>query len=356
MALVPLVRGTDTAVGHPGRMPSRSLAALETSAASVLARLRGEGPRPVVDPGLAGGLRDWFEVGLAEALSELPPVEEPVRVTKERLNQVMVCELHLAATAAAPRVITCELARGSLVDALFRQWVTVGQLDDPLIDALTALEAAGDQDEVVAYVMGLPTDERRQLVAEVAEHAASITAAWQVPSDAWYPRTQERIEVPLAGGRVVLAGVADLLLGGPAGQRASVCVVEVKSGGRRVEHRSDQLFYALLETLRSGAPPFQVATYYTRTGDLDLEAVDAGVLTDVLARVLEGAVRLTRLAVGVAPSPTPNPLCAWCVGLPRCEPGQGRAGSSIPRRGGRWDGDDVDCAAGDDRAPHVVVR
>ena len=33
----------------------------------LLRRLRGDGgPRPVIDPGLAGGLRDWLEDGLVE--------------------------------------------------------------------------------------------------------------------------------------------------------------------------------------------------------------------------------------------------------------------------------------------------
>jgi hypothetical protein len=297
----------------------------------------------VVDPGLAGGLRDWLEVGLADELAAFSSLVEPVRVSKERLNQVLVCEMHLTATAAAERVVTPELARGSLVDALFRQWVTLGVVDDPLMDGLAALQAAGDQADVVAFVAGLPSDRRRALAIELAEHVAAITDRWPVLADAWLPRTQERIEVPLVGGRVVLTGVADLLLGGPAGRHASVCIVEVKSGGRRVEHRSDLLFYALLDTLRSGAPPFQVGTFYTGTGDLDVEPVSASVLTGVLERVLEGTARLTRLGRGETPRPAPNPLCAWCVGLPGCAPGQRRAGAAVPRHGPVWDDDDGHC-------------
>ncbi|HLI72640.1 MAG TPA: hypothetical protein VKU86_02090, partial [Acidimicrobiales bacterium] len=72
---------------------------------SVLDRLRGDGERPVVDPGLAGGLRDWLEVGLAERLGPLSD-DRPVRVTKERLNQVLVCEAHLAASQEGPRPVT----------------------------------------------------------------------------------------------------------------------------------------------------------------------------------------------------------------------------------------------------------
>ena len=42
----------------------------------LLRRLRGDGiPRPVIDPGLAGGLRDWLEDGLVEVVSRSSPVQ-----------------------------------------------------------------------------------------------------------------------------------------------------------------------------------------------------------------------------------------------------------------------------------------
>jgi hypothetical protein len=299
----------------------------------LLRRLRGDGvPRPVVDPGLAGGLRDWLEDGLVESVAALAPGTDVVRVNKESLNQVLLCEAHLVARRQAPRVPTVELARGSLVDALFRQWVTTGVVDDPWADALAALETEGDGSDVCAFVGGLPDALAARLASEVAEHAANITERWPVLSPAWLPRTQERLEVPLCGGRVVLAGVLDLVLGSPARDRASVCLVELKSGARRIEHRPDLHFYALLEALRSGAPPFRIATYYSGTGELDAEPVGEDTLVGALSRALDGAIRLCRVAAGAEPERRPNQLCSWCVGLPGCGPGQQRAGTDVPRR------------------------
>jgi hypothetical protein len=311
----------------------------------VVARLRADGSeRPPVDPGLAGGLRDWLEDALADAVTRLPEAQDPVRVNKESLNQVLVCEGHLAACRAAPRVVTYELARGGLVDALFRQWITAGRIDDPWVDACAAVEIDGDPQGVLAYVGGLPTDAHRRLSAEVAEHAARVAYHWTALSPSWLPRTQERMVVPLCDGRVVLAGVADLVVGGPAEERASVCLVEVKSGARRLEHRGDLHLYALLETLRSGAPPFRIATFYTRTGELDDEPVGEDTLVAALQRVLTGSLALCRLAAGAQPTLSSNPLCAWCVGLPRCGPGRARAGTDVPSPLG--DADDT-CAGGD---------
>ncbi|HEY7948996.1 MAG TPA: PD-(D/E)XK nuclease family protein [Acidimicrobiales bacterium] len=307
---------------------------------ALLERLRGQATaRPAVDPGLAGGLRDWLEDGLAGVTDDLPADAGPVRVTKEALTGVLMCEAHLVARRTSPRTVTPELARGSLVDALFRQWVTTGRLDDPWSDALGGVRAEGDTD-IIGFLDAMDPESNRELAREVAEHAAGVVARWPVPSPMWLPRTQERLVVPLGGGRVVLSGVVDLAFGGPAGERASVCVVEIKSGRRRIEHRGDLHFYALLETLRSGAPPFRIATYYTRTGELDVEPVTDDVLVGALQRVLAGTVRLCRMAAGGEPARTPNGLCAWCTALPECEPGQARAGTDVPRRAGDATADD----------------
>ena len=307
----------------------------------LLGRLRGQGTsRPGVDPGLAGGLRDWLEDGLAEVAGDVAVDRPPVRVTKETLTGVLLCEAHLVARRIAPRAVTLSLARGSLVDALFRQWVTTGRLDDPWSDALGAVGVGGDADGIVAFVDALDPGRRHTLAEEIAHHAEGIVARWPVPSPMWLPRTQERLVVPVVGGRVVLSGVVDLAFGGPAAERASVCVVEVKSGRRRIEHRGDLHFYALLETLRSGAPPFRIATYYTRTGELDVEPVTDDVLVGALQRVLAGTVRLCRLAEGTEPARTPNALCAWCTDLPRCRPGQEKAGTDVARSATEADDDE----------------
>jgi len=253
-----------------------------------------------------------------------------VRVTKDAVNQVLACEAHFLSRASTARVVTVELVRGVMVDALFRQWVTAGVIADPWADAMAAVECAGDE-AVVRFVATLDAGSRDRLAAEVREHAAAIASAWPVSSPAWLARTQERLEVPLAGGRLMLSGVVDLAFGAPSTGRASVCLVELKSGARRLEHRGDVHFYALLETLRSGAPPFRIATYYSSSGELDAEQVGEDVLIGALQRTLAGAERLCRLASGTMPARTANPLCAWCGELPGCKRGRGRAQSRVPK-------------------------
>jgi hypothetical protein len=302
----------------------------------LLVRLRGDASaRPEVDPGLAGGLRDWLEDELSEAVAALPEDAAAVRVSKDALDQVLVCEAHFQAQRGVRR-LSVELVRGTMVDVLFRQWVTTAAIDDPWAEALEAVRVSGGE-ELRAFVEQLAPEARADLAREVEAHAARIVESWPVLASSWMARTQERITVPLAGGRVLLSGVVDLAIGAPSTGRASVCIVEVKSGRRRLEHRADVHLYALLETLRSGAPPFKVATFYTADGELDVEPVGRDALLGALHRVVGGTVRLCRLAAGVVPARTPNPLCAWCAGLSACDPGrravaEGRSGE----RGAPW--------------------
>ena len=322
----------------PSALAQRPPAVLAGDA--LVARLRGTpGERPAVDPGLAGGLRDWLEDELSAAVAALPEGAGPVRVSKEAVNGVLTCEAQLVAVRAARPGPTLQLARGSMVDALFRQWVTTGDVGDPLVEALEALAVGGDPDGIGSFVAALSGEERRGLAEEVADHLERIRAGWPVPPPSWLARTQERLVVPLAGGRVVLSGVVDLALGAPSAGRASVCIVEVKSGRRRVEHRADLHLYALLETLRSGAPPFRVATFYSAGGELDVEPVGRDALLGALHRVVAATLRLLRLAAGGEPEPSPNPLCGWCPALAGCAPGLARtaeagapAGAGAPCR------------------------
>lgn len=252
--------------------------------ADVLHSLRGDpGRRPEVDPGLAGGLREWLEDGLCS----VPLPWRPLVANKQLLRDV------LAGRPPRPEntPVTTPLALGALVDALFRQLATVGRIEEPLRDALESLRTDPRRREVVDFVASLPADERAGLNDEVETQAAILLSRWPTLAPSWLPRTQERMAIPLAGGDVLLVGVVDLAVGQPSCGRASVALIEIKSGTARIEDREDLWFYALLETLRSGAPPSRVATFYSRTGLVDAMDVDDDQLRSAVQRVL-AAVRL----------------------------------------------------------------
>lgn len=180
------------------------------------------------------------------------------------------------------------MACGALIDVLFQQLVTVGSIGDPMKDSIEALAVDERQAQLVTWIDNLPATERGALAAEVTRQSSDLVTRWPKLDPAWLPRTQVPMRVGLAGGSIELSGRVDLAIGRPGLGVASVAIVEVKSGGRRPEHRYDLHFYALLETLRSPAPPFAVATYYSRTGELDVDPVSDELLAAAARRTVAG--------------------------------------------------------------------
>ncbi|HEY3942887.1 MAG TPA: hypothetical protein VGL60_10415 [Acidimicrobiales bacterium] len=264
--------------------------------AGLLGQLRGDAARrALVDPGLAGGLRAWLEDGVVE-LCRAAPGSLPVRVTARSVRR-----LAGGAGGGSPtsgnRPIGA-LARAALVRALFRQLVTTGRLGDPMHEGLDALGVEPEQADLVARIAGLRSEQRAALAEEVAAHAAVLRRHWSLVPDQWLPRCADRLTIPLGGGRVVLSGVVDLLIGRPCADRASVCLVLVRAGPARPEDRAELLFAALLETLRSGAPPFRAALHYSGTGET--------LIVDVTEQELARAVQRTVDALGCDPAVEPT--------------------------------------------------
>jgi hypothetical protein len=261
--------------------------------AALLARLRGDAARrPLVDPGLAGGLREWLEDGVADLVPERAAAGPPLIVDRWALVP--------GARPVDGPAVTTALARDLMVGALFRQFVVTGRIGDPVADALAALRVDDRDDSVMEFLRRLPLDERSSLHRQVAAHARLLVTRWPPVAPGWLPKTADRVSVPLAGGRIVLSAVLDLVLGAPAGDRASVCVVDVRSGERRAEHRDDLHFLGLLETVRAGAPPFRLATYYTATGEVDVEDVDDALLSEAVLRTIDGVRRALPAAKAAA--------------------------------------------------------
>ena len=285
---------------------------------ALLQRLRITGrPRPRAHPDLVQSLRTGLESELQGDGAGRPAL----LVTKGRLHRVLACEAHASATRYGEQPFSVAMACGALVNVLFRQLVTVGSLGDPMTDGLAALAVDDRQADLWSWIERLAGPERDELRAEVERQADGLRRRWPGLDPAWLPRTREALRVRLAGGTVDLSARVDLAIGRPARDEASVALVEVKSGSRRVEHRTDLHFYALLEAFRSPAPPFVVATYYTRTGELDVDPVTDELLVGAARRTLTGARLLRRQADGAEPGRGPNPLCAGCSVLPACDLG-----------------------------------
>lgn len=304
---------------------------------ALLDRLRVTGrPRPLADPDRAARLRETIERGLAQGTvanqggrRDQSPSPTPLVITKDRLTRALSPGVHHDAIGFGVQPPTTPMACGALIDVLFRQLVTIGSIGDPMTDGLAALALDDRQAHLIAWIDSLSGTERGTLAAEVDRQSIALVNRWPTLDPAWLPRTQLPIRVDVAAGAVELSGRVDLAIGRPGLNVASVAIVEVKSGTRRPEHRKDLHFYALIETLRSPAPPFVVATYYTRTGELDIDPVSDELLAAAARRTVAGARALGQVAEGATPSRLPDQQCGKSAVLPGCRPGRQRVAADI---------------------------
>jgi len=292
------------------------------SGVDVLQVMRGDpGARPAPQPDLVAAARAHLEAAAA-AWAEMVPAGVVVRVTKDAVTSVRRCEArHLAELAArglGDVLVVPAMVRGRLVDSLFRQVATIGGIsDDPVADALAGCAAEGEAVDLDA----LGVEEQEQVRAEVRAAGASLVATWPALPVGSPVRTQERVLVTLAGGRVLLSGRPDLSIGRPTRMKAGVLVVEAKSGSFRPAHLDELRFYVLIEALRWGVAPFRAMVWSLGDGRLEAVDVDSDLLWSETLRVADAITRLTRLAAGEEPRSSANPLCPSCPLLDSCPDG-----------------------------------
>ena len=281
--------------------------------AALLDRLRVTGlARPTSDPDLVADLRSHIED--ASALMGVDGAS--LVVTPNSLADALACPAH-APDRTTPKEFSLPLACGALVGALFRQFVTTGTVDDAFAEGVEALAVDEHRAPLVAWIGDLAPAERAELRAEVVRQAEGLRGRWPALDPAWLPRTRECVRVSLSGG-VELVTRVDLAIGRPTGAEASVAFVEVTTGSRRAVHRDVRRFQALMETLRSAVPPFAVATYFTRTGELEVDPVTPELLVAAARRCragIEAIISGRDVGAPTVGSPAPgSDAYRWCAG------------------------------------------
>jgi hypothetical protein len=236
----------------------------------VLALLRGDtATRPCFDPGLAGGLRAWLEDAAYDVVAARGDHAPPLFLGPRQLLDFYEDQSGAGVGAGAA---TDRLLLSHLVRALLRQLVHTGEIDNPLADALDALRACGDGADV-RQIESLPEAARAGLAETLALHARNLSGLVPRFAPGWMPRTNDRVAIPLAGGRIVLHGMFDLVVGLPQRRTASLCALGLSSGGPWAAARRSLHYLSLLETLRSGAPPFRLALLESTSGRYGVEDV-----------------------------------------------------------------------------------
>jgi hypothetical protein len=236
---------------------------------------------------------------------------EPLRLSKRLVTGLLRCPRSALADLGDELGFADEQLVGLIVDAAAKLATVSPRRAVTVADAVAFPTALGDP--TVADRLSDLGDAAGALLAEAGTHVDRLTRSWPAIDAAWWPRVEEPVRVPLAGGAVTVAGRLDVLLGGPPTGRPGV-VVEVKAGSWYDGMRADAHLYALLVTLRDGEAPAAAMTVVA-DGTTQVEPVRPAVLEHAAER-LEAAMGIAaRLAAGEPPPDCPGPpACRTCGG------------------------------------------
>jgi hypothetical protein len=284
--------------------------------------------RPVVDPAVAGLLRVRLEDALAGLGDDLDAAatstgRHQLLVTKTRLDR-LACDGW--ARHPAPFEHTEANVRGTLAHRVIERHLDGGGADEAPEPSLVAAawrelaaRSPGDPRSISAWLNACPRDQADRLRDEVAGLLATFREVWpDLPPDTVQVRTEKRLDVTLADGRVRLQGTLDLLVDSwRRDDRARALVLDFKTGVARSDHdRAEVRFYALLAVLATGRLPFRWATFYVAEGRPEVEDLHPATLEATSSRVVDAVRQAARLAAAGA---TP-----------------GTADGELRLRGGRW--------------------
>ena len=271
-------------------------------------------PRPRFAEGINLALLSQLEEGLHDIADRLDPFE--VHVNKSALNHVLACETYHAIESATPFAWTVGTARSTIANKAIELAVFAPPGTPPLQlvdDVIERLAFDGDDRSPRDFLRAASAVELAELRSAASNVVTAFESCFPPIEKAWRPRLGAPCRVELCAGRVILRAKVDLVLGRAVGGESRVFIVEVKTGRGWPGHADDLRFYALCETLRSGVPPFRMATYYLESGAWHSEDVTVELLEAAARRVIAGARSLAELQLRERqPTRTPGPSCGFC--------------------------------------------
>jgi hypothetical protein len=261
-----------------------------------------------------------MERGLAPLAEGL---EQPLRLGKHDIGSVHTCEAYYRAEkdrfAWAPRNAYGAIAHRALRLSLsLRQELPPLDLVDMAIDAYVTEDDA--EGSLGRYLQTADYLQLAELRAQANDDVVLFFECFPPLRREWLPRTDTPILVWLCDDRISLRGKPDLAFGQARGDEAGVLIVDLKTGRAYPHHLDDLRFYALLQTLKVGVPPFRVASYYLDSATFHAEDVTPATLESAAARAVQGVRKVARLLVEDGPAAiNPGPACRWCRLRDDCE-------------------------------------
>jgi hypothetical protein len=286
--------------------------------------------RPVVAEGRIAALRDRLEGALLDLGDELDAAarstgRRQLVVTKTRLDR-LACDGW--ALEPAPFEHGRANVRGTLAHKAIERDLDRRRGDAPpaagvVADAWRELAAwrPGDPRSISAWLNACSREAAADLRSEVTALLETFREVWpDLPPAAVDVRTEKRLDVTLADGRIRLQGTLDLLVDSRhRDDRARSLVVDFKTGIPRSDHdRAEVRFYALLTALATGRLPFRWATFYVTEARPEVEDLHLDTLDATIRRTVDAVRQAARLAAVVDGRAEPRLRGGlWCRGCLR---------------------------------------
>ena len=282
------------------------------------------GDRPTFRDGLARELRAALQAGLADVAERLELVGADLWLDKNGLHKIHTCERHWAAERAhgfpgwSPATARGVVSHRAIqLGQFLREPLPPADVVDLAIDRI-ALE--GDDYSPAGWLKAAAPADLADLRAGAVEVVTKFEECFPPLVAAWRPRIESSFHVDLHGGTITLRARPDIALGKADGHTARVLIVDLKTGQPYQSHADDLRFYALVETLRAGVPPFRIASYYLDGARWTAEDVDEAVLHVAVRRTIDGARKLAAVQLGERePDATVGPTCRFCVIRDDCD-------------------------------------
>jgi PD-(D/E)XK nuclease superfamily len=278
-----------------------------------LDELIGRGEAPECPPDLASEMRTRLEERLREVGLDGTPWTDrrPLWIGKSALNDHERCpglfEARLG-REGSPFAYSDRSAAGSLFHKAIEIDVAAERAGDVRSTCDRAATVLADRDTAFGvYWRSLDAMDRAQVLADAAKALVLFRESFPPLVRRWQPQTEMRLHARVAEGRVTLSGAPDLVLGS-----SRRLVVDLKSRGAWPEHPEDVRFYALLLALRTGRPPYRVATFFLQSGEWQAEDVTEETLDHAADRVVEAVRTAARLDRGEPPHLRSGAHCSWC--------------------------------------------
>jgi hypothetical protein len=181
--------------------------------------------------------------------------------------------------------------RGILMHHALRLLSVGYSFTSPFEELLAAWRCEVGDSDLLSFIDHLDTEDRAKFATDITAHTAALRHGLGTIGSAWSLRSTVRVTNLLCSGAVALRDTIDLTIDTSDDDTRATVLLDITTAPLDESSEKVLRFHALNQTLRTGVTPLRSAVLSTATGEQLVADVDAALLTQAVADVLEAAER-----------------------------------------------------------------